>query len=368
MSPVLGTVGFGPFDTAWLLSMLVLTTPILLAAIGELISERAGVLNVGLEGMMLAGAFFSFWVAWGTGSLLLGVLAGLAAGIAFGVIMALLSVQAQADQIVSGVGINILAIGLTTLLFDEIFGRRAIVELDRIGSIAIPGLSDIPEFGPVLFDHDPVLYFAFLSVPLAWYLLYRTRWGLSIRAAGEMPAAAETAGVSIRRVRWMSVLTASAMAALGGIFLALVSLGIFRQEMTAGRGFLALVAVIFGRWHPVGVLGACLVLGGADALQVRLAGRDTVADEVWIVLGAIAAGFAVVQARRGWRRHPLGLALCAAVVATAAALIAFSPAIKIPDQLARSLPFLIALVVLAGAVARARMPTKLTLPYRRGEA
>lgn len=368
MSGGAATIGIGPFDTAWLLSTLVLTTPILLAAIGELISERAGVLNVGLEGMMLVGAFFSFWVAWKSGNLVVGALAGLAAGAVFGVVMALLSVEAQADQVVSGVGINILAIGLTTLLFDEIFGDRAIVELDRIGAIAVPGLSSIPEFGPVLFDRDPVLYFAFVSVPLAWFLLYRTKWGLAIRAAGEMPAAAETAGVSIRRVRWLSILAASAMAALGGTFLALVTLGIFRQEMTAGRGFLALVAVIFGRWHPFGVLGACLVLGGADALQVRLAGREAVADEVWIVVGAIAAAFAIVQVRHGWRRHVVALALSGAAVTGAVLLVVLSPGVKLPDQLARSLPFLIALVVLAGAVARARMPSKLTLPYRRGDA
>ena len=360
-------IGVGPFDTSWLTSTLILTTPILLPAVGELISERAGVLNVGLEGMMLAGAFFSFWAAWATGSLLLGVLAGVAAGLAFGVIMSLLAIEAQADQIVSGVGINIVAIGLTTFLFDEIFGARGLVELDRIGSIEIPGLSSIPELGELLFDHDAVLYFAFLSVPLAAFLLYRTKWGLSIRAAGEFPAAADTAGVSVRRVRWMSVLTASAMAALAGVFLALVTLGIFRQEMTAGRGFLALVAVIFGRWHPVGVLGACLILGGADALQLRLAAREAVSPEVWFVIAALAAGFAVHLVLRRQRERKVAFALSAAVALSGIVLLASSPDIKLPDQLWRALPFLLALIVLAGAVARARMPSDLTLPYRRGE-
>ncbi|MDX6588655.1 MAG: ral nucleoside transport system permease protein [Solirubrobacterales bacterium] len=359
-------IGIGPFDIPWLESTLILTTPILLAAIGELISERAGVLNVGLEGMMLAGAFFSFLVAYETGSLVLGAVGGVAAGVLFGVVMAVLAVEARADQIVSGVGINIAAIGLTTFLFDQIFGLKGLIELERIGSVAIPGLSSIPEVGPALFDHDLLLYFAFLAVPLAGVLLYRTKWGLSIRAAGETPAAVDTAGVSVRRIRWAGVLTASAMAALAGVFLTLVTLGIFRQEMTAGRGFLALVAVIFGRWHPVGVLGACLVLGGTDALQLRLAGRGVVAPEVWLVLGAVGAGFVAHElARHRWRR-PLPLSLSAAGAVVGLVLFATAPRIELPSELWRALPFLIALVVLAGSLARARMPTMLTLPYRRG--
>jgi general nucleoside transport system permease protein len=357
-------IGLGPFDASWLESTLILTTPILLAAIGELISERAGVLNVGLEGMMLAGAFFSFWVAYETGNLALGVAGGIAAGVFFGVVMAVLAVDAGADQIVSGVGINIAAIGLTTFLFDEIFGTKGLVELDRIGTVAVPGLSSIPDFGPALFDHDVVLYFAFLSVPLAGLLLYRTKWGLSIRAAGEVPAAVDTAGVSVRRIRWGAVLTASAMSALAGVFLALVTLGVFRQEMTAGRGFLALVAVIFGRWHPVGVLGACLVLGGTDALQLRLAGRGVVAPEVWLVLGAIGAGF-LVHELIGRRRRGV-LATAAAAALAGFILFATAPDFELPGEVWRALPFLIALVVLAGSLGRARMPAVLTLPYRRG--
>jgi general nucleoside transport system permease protein len=357
-------IGIGPFDASWLESTLILTTPILVAAIGELISERAGVLNVGLEGMMLAGAFFSFWVAYETGSLALGVAGGLAAGVLLGVVMAVLAVEAGADQIVSGVGLNIAAIGLTTFLFDQVFGLKGLVELDRIGAVPVPLLSSIPDFGPALFDHDVVLYFAFLSVPLAGLLLYRTKWGLSIRGAGEAPAAVDTAGVSVRRVRWGGVLTASAMAALGGVFLSLVMLGVFRQEMTAGRGFLALVAVIFGRWHPAGVLGACLVLGGTDALQLRLAGRGVVAPEVWLVLGAVAAALTVHELAR--RRRPRALAIGTAAALAGFVLCATSPDVELPAELWRALPFLIALVVLAGSLARARMPAVLTQAYRRG--
>lgn len=365
MTPLLA-FGFGPFDEAWLAATLVLTTPILLSAIGELISERAGVLNVGLEGMMLSGAFFSFVVAWQTGSLALGVVAGILAGILLAVVMALLAVEAMADQIVSGVGINLLAIGLTGFMFDEIFGGRAQVELDRIGSVPIPLLSEIPDIGPALFDQDPFVYLALLSVPAAWFLLYRTRWGLSIRAVGELPAAADTAGVSVRRVRWMALLATGALTGLAGVFLTLATLGIFRQEMTAGRGFLALVAVIFGRWHPVGVLGACLVLGGADALQLRLAGRGIIAPEVFAVIAVVAGAIAVhVLLRR--RGHRGALALAALTAAVGLVLFVAPPEISLPVQLWRAMPFLLALVVLAGVAGRARMPTKLTLPYRRGE-
>jgi ABC-type uncharacterized transport system permease subunit len=365
----LASIGIAPFDTDWLAAALVLTTPILLVAVGELISERAGVLNVGLEGMMLAGAFFSYYVTWKTGSLALGVMAGIGSGLVFGIVMSLLTIEARADQIVSGVGINLAAFGLTGFLFDQIFGSKAQIVVPTIGELTIPGLSEIPSFGPALFGHDWVLYLAFLLVPASWFLLYRTRWGLSIRAAGEMPAAADTAGVSIKRVRWMGVLTAAGLSGLAGAYLAIVDVGIFKQGMTAGRGFLALVAVIFGRWHPIGVLGACLVLGGADAVQLRLADDEFVPRVVWAVLAAIAASFVVYQVLRTRRRleRPVAVGLASLVALSGIVLFASEPDVTLPAQLWRSLPFLIALIVLAGAVTRARMPSKLTLPYTRGE-
>jgi general nucleoside transport system permease protein len=362
-------VGFGPFDTDWLASALVLTTPILLASVGELISERAGVLNVGLEGMMLSGAFFSYLVTWKADSLLLGVLAGIAAGLVFAVVMGLLSIEARADQIVSGVGVNLAAIGLTSFLFDQIFGDRAQIVVPTIGNLSIPLLSDIPDFGPALFEHDWVLYLAFLLVPATWFLLYRTKWGLSVRAAGEMPAAVDTAGISVRRVRWMGVLAAGSLAGLGGANLAIVQVGIFHQQMTAGRGFLALVAVIFGRWRPLGVLGACLVLGGADALQLRLADESQVPHQLWTVLAIVAVAIALylVLRSRGLPRQPVAFGLIALVAVGGIVLAVATPDFALPEQLWRSLPYLLALVVLAGAFTRARMPSKLTIPYARGE-
>jgi simple sugar transport system permease protein len=366
MIPILG-LSLAPFDTDWLAAALVLTTPILLAAMGELVAERAGVLNVGLEGMMLAGAFFSYLIAWQTDSMVLGTVAGIAAGALFAAVMALLCVEAGADQIVSGVGINLAAVGLTGYLFDQIFGNLGQKIVPQIGSAAIPLLSDLGAVGAALFDHDPLLYLAFLVVPVVWFVLYRTRWGLAIRAAGEMPAAADTAGISVRRVRWMATLTAGAFSGLAGAYLVIVQVGIFKQQMTGGRGFLALVAVIFGRWHPGGVLAACLVLGGTDALQLRLADDPSVPSVVWAAIAIIAAAFVLYQVlvNRG-RPRLVAMGLVSLVGVTSLALFITTPTVTLPDQVWRSLPFLLALIVLAGALTRSHMPAHLTLPYRRG--
>lgn len=368
MTSLLANLGVSPFDTDWLASALVLTTPILLAAIGELVSERAGVLNVGLEGMMLTGAFFSYYIAWKSGNLAAGVLAGILAGLAVGVVMSLLSIEARADQIVSGVGINLAAVGLTGYLFDQIFGNLPQIVLPTVGSFRIPGLGDIPDVGPALFDQDPLLYFAFLLVPVSWFLLYRTKWGLAIRASGELPAAADTAGISVRRVRWGGVLVASGLSGLAGAHLAIVQVGIFHQEMTAGRGFLALVAVIFGRWRPLGVLGACLALGGTDALQLRLADRSEVPRALWGAMVAAAAAVVVYKAITSNGRPPRKLTTVTTVIAAlGVGLLVSEPHVFLPPQLWRSLPYVLALLVLAGGVTRARMPSSLTLPYQRGE-
>jgi simple sugar transport system permease protein len=359
----------GPFDAALLASAIGLTVPILLAASGETLAERAGVLNVGLEGMLLAGAFFSFLAVWGTDSLVAGIAAGVLAGAVLAALMALVTVDLKGDQIVAGIGINVLAIGLTTLGYDQIFGDRAQqVLVDTVPTASIPGLSSLGGVGAALFAQDPVTYFAFLLVPVLWFVMYRTTWGLAIRSAGEEPVAADAAGVSVRRVRWLTTLAAGGLSGLAGAYLAIVQLGLFRQEMSAGRGFLALAAVIFGRWHPGGVLAACVVFGAADALQLRLQGQSSVAHQVWMAVTVLAAAYAlyrVVQARG----RPGAAGISIAVVAAGIGLVLFlsRPSIDLPSQLWLALPFLLALFALAGATGRARMPSALTLAYRRGE-
>ncbi|MBS1676198.1 MAG: ABC transporter permease [Actinobacteria bacterium] len=347
-------------------AVLVLSTPLLLASVGELVSERTGVLNVGLEGMMLAGTFSAYYVAYLTGSPVWALFGGIAGGLVFGLVMGGLAVQIGADQIVSGVGINLAAIGVTGFFFDEIFGNKPQTLVSTIGNVSIPGLSKIPVIGNAFFDRNPIVYLAFALVPAVWWLLFRSKWGLAIRAVGETPEAAEAAGISARRVRWLGALTAAGLAGLAGAYLVVVEVGIFKQEMTNGRGFLALVAVIFGRWRPGGVLIACVVLGGADALQLRLADDASVPRVVWaaVLLVVVIVALWMITRRR---RRSKAMPLTAAVGILAAGLCVIAPHVALPNELWRSLPFILALIVLAGSATTARMPSKLGLEFRRGE-
>lgn len=367
MISFLATIGVSPFDTNWLGQVLILSTPILLAGIGELVSERAGVVNVGLEGMMLSGAFFAYLVTFKTHSLVAGVFGGLGGGMAFGVVMGLLAVEAGADQIVAGVAINLAALGLTGLLFVQMFSDLSTISVPTIAKAPIPLLSKIPSFGPALFDHDPLVYLAFALVPISWFLLFRTHWGLSIRAAGELPVAADAAGVSVRRVRWMGILVASALAGVGGADLSIVQVGIFHQDMSAGLGFLGLVAVIFGRWRPSGVLAAALVLGGVNALELRVGQQASIAQSVWGVLaliGIIFAAYLVLSRRRGQR--PTALTLSGLAVVAGIVLAVSVPHVALPDPWWVASPYIVALFVLAASVTRSRMPAHLAIPYHRG--
>jgi simple sugar transport system permease protein len=291
------------------------------------------------------------------------------AGVAFAALMALVAVNAGGDQIVCGIGINVLSIGVTTFAFDQIFGGRAQqVILEPVPPATVPGLSDLGGVGKALFSNDPVLYATFLLVPIVGFVLYRTTWGLAVRAAGETPVAADAAGISVRRVRWVATLTAGALSGLAGAYLAVVQLGIFRQEMSAGRGFLALAAVIFGRWRPLGVLGACLLFGGADALQLRLQGSTAIPRTVWAVIAILAAAYAVYRsARARGRRIGTPVIVGGLLTAVGVALLAWHPSKSLPSQFWLAVPFVLALVALVSASGRLHMPAALTVAYRRGE-
>ncbi len=359
----------GPFDGAWLAATVTLATPILLAATGELFSERAGILNVGLEGMILSGAFGGYWGAWWFGDIWLGVLAGILAGVGLAAVMAVLSVQARADQIVVGVGLNLMAIGITTFMFREIFGDRGEIILTRMDHEAIPFLSDLPGIGKPLFAQTPVVYLAVGLVVAAWVVLNKTSWGLSVRAAGEVPAAVDSAGVSVLAIRWQALLITGGFAGLAGATLSIVRLGLFQENMSAGRGFLALAAVIFGRWKPVGILGACLVFAAADSTQLRLQAEGSIPGEVWLVLAlAVAGGALLVLARSGWsvgllRQPRIGLLIAAVVLGFV--LYGLEPAWSFPSQLWLALPFVVTLLALAGAAGHTQAPAALTIPYQR---
>jgi simple sugar transport system permease protein len=282
--------------------------------------------------------------------------------------MGLVAIEVGADQIVAGVAIDIAALGLTGFLFEQIFTNLPQIVVPTIGNIAIPGLSKIPSFGPALFDHDPLLYLAFLLVPASWFLLYRTRWGLAIRAAGELPVAADSAGISVRTIRWMGVLTAAGLAGLAGADLTIVQVGIFHEDITAGLGYLALVAVIFGRWRSVGVLGAALILGGANALELRVGEQPYIQGAFW---GAIALIFLVVLgselARDRGRVHIRAVSVTGLVVIAGVVLLITEPHISLSQPFWVGFPYVVALLVLAGSRTSARMPTALAVPYRRGQ-
>ena len=358
----------GIFDAAWLAAMISLTTPVLFAALGEAVSERTGVINVGLEGMMLTGAFFAFLVTWQTGSPWLGVLTGLVAGALLAAVMAALAIEAGADQIVTGIGLNILALGITTFAFDQIFSHRGQVILDAMSPLGIPGLEELGGVGRALFHQPPLAYAAYVLVPVFWFLLHRTNAGLALRAAGELPEAVDTAGISVRAVRWAGTLAAGAMAGVGGAYLSVVSLGLFVQGMSAGRGFIALAAVIFGRWRPLSVLGACLLFGGADALQLRLQVAESIPREVWVVVAAlpVLALAHAIGRRRVSRIERPDVALGAVVLVGGTVLAVLRPDWRIPGQLWLTMPYVVAILVLAGFVGRTRLPSALARPYRRG--
>jgi len=247
---------------------LALAVPLLLAALGEIVVEKAGTINVGIEGMMLAGALAAFFVAVATHSPLLGALASAGAGIALALLFGLLSLVFEADQVVVGTAINILALGITGVFYHAL--QTAIPEQPQpasFGPVAIPILSRLPLVGHALFAQNALAYCSFLMIPVVWAFLNKTRLGLATRAAGEHPAAADAAGFSVRRIRALALVFGGAMAGLAGAYLSIAYTFGFAQQMSGGKGFIALAVVIVGRWSPAGALLAALLFGFASALQ-----------------------------------------------------------------------------------------------------
>lgn len=275
-------------------------TPLLLAAIGGLYSERAGVVNIGLEGMMLAGAFGGVVGSLQFESPWIGLLVGMTAGAVLAAIHGWVTIRLRADQIISGTAINLLSLGATGFLLFEWFGTHGSSPTAvKLPIVSLPSLR-LP----------PTTLFALLSVPVTLFIVYRTPWGLRLRACGEAPQIVRASGVSVGWMRFGAVVLSGALAGLGGAHLSLGDLSQFVERMTAGRGFVALAALIFGKWHPLGVLAACLFFGTAEAIA------DTL---------------------QGW---------------TAA----------VPSQVFLALPFVLTMVVLAGFVGRSRPPAALGVP------
>jgi len=251
-----------------------MAVPLIFAAVGELFSERAGVLNIGLEGMILSGAFGAVIGAYYSGSAWIGLLAAMAAGGLVGLIHAIVCVSIGGNQVVSGAAINLLMPGLTTFLARAIFGTRGRPTVASFEVWEIPGLSKIPYLGEIFFQCIPLVYFAYLLIPVSAFILYKTTWGLKIRSVGEHPLAAETMGISIIAWRYGLTIACGCLAGVGGAYLSTGQLNMFFENMSAGRGFIALAAVIFGKWDPWRVFLATLFFGAAEASTLRLQALD----------------------------------------------------------------------------------------------
>lgn len=258
------------FVTALLSAGLVAAVPLLLAALGETFAERAGLLNLGLEGMMLMGAFGGFYVALNSQSIWMGLAAGLGVGLLLGWLFGWLTISLQVDQVIAGLGLTILGGGLTGFLFRDLYGQQFPTLAVSAKKIAVPFLSDLPVVGPALFQQQAVVYLAWGLVVVFAFLLTRTRFGLEIRAVGESPLAADAAGVNVARTRYLAILIGGLMAGLGGAFLSVSDLNFFVPGMTVGQGFIAIAIAMLGKWRPYRVFVGAVLFGMLRSLATGL--------------------------------------------------------------------------------------------------
>ncbi len=284
------------------------STPLVLGALCGLLGERSAVINIGIEGQMLLGAFVGFLVNVWTGNLFLAVLAAVLTGAVMGLLLAYMSVTLKMDQIIGGTVINILALGLTGYFY-----QVGMVTQGKLQPIPLGPLANIPIIGPAIFNNPPITYATFVLVIVVHYVLFYTKWGLRTRAVGEHPRAADTLGVDVFKIRYVNVIMGGAIAGLAGAFLTLEAVGSFERAMTNGRGFVALAVMIFGKFTPLGAWGAALLFGFANAIQTQLQFAD----------------------------------------------------IQIPHQFIGMLPYLLTIIVLSGFVGRTRVPAADGVPYEK---
>lgn len=271
--------------TSFLSSVIMLSTPTLIAGLGIVFSERAGIVNIGTEGMMLVGALAGVIGSMLTGSVWLGALIAMLTAMAFSAIFALFTVVVKADQTVIGTGMNILASGLTITVNRAVFGASTSPpRIDAFAKAPIPLLSNIPVLGTVLFNQPIPVYIAFALVPIAWFVMFRTNIGLKLRAVGEHPRACDTVGINVTYTRFVSVLYSGFMAGLAGAFVSMGQMTFFTENMIAGGGFMALAAVVFGNYTPFGVMGAALIFGVSNALKFQLQALNTGIPSQFLVM------------------------------------------------------------------------------------
>jgi ABC-type uncharacterized transport system permease subunit len=292
---------------AFLAAMVRVATPLAFAALGETLVQRGGIINLGLEGAMLAGALGAAIGAAGGGTLE-GVLLAAVVGTLTSAVVAAAVVGARADQIITGTAVTLGAIGLTGVIARQRFGALGVgLDLPTLDPVAIPGLAAIPIIGPAFFTQSLLTYLAYLMIPAIWWLLFRTRFGLELRATGESVESTRAMGVRTGRVRVVSLLLGGALAGLAGATLVLAQVGTFTEKMTAGRGFIAIAIVVLGRWHPGGVALAALLFGGATALQFLFQASDTgVPYQLFLALPYLLA-LAALAVAVGRAKAPAGL-------------------------------------------------------------
>ena len=248
-----------------------IATPLLFASLGETVGERAGLLNAGVEGMMILGSIFGFFGAYESGHPVVGLLTGTAAGVVIGLTFGLITVMRGADQVATGIVLNIFALALASYFYQSMFvSANEVPQLTSMAVFRIPYLSTLPFVGRALFAQKPLVYCAFLLVPVFWIALDHSRWGLNVKAVGENPEAVDSAGVNVWATRLQAAMIGGAMAGLAGATIAIDQVGAYVDGMIAGRGFIVLAIVVFGGWRPWRVAGACILFGAADALQLRL--------------------------------------------------------------------------------------------------
>lgn len=259
------------FLTTFLTSSVRMAVPLIFAGLGETFSEKAGILNIGVEAIMLSGAFFSFAATYMTGNLWVGVIGGMIGGMIVSLIHAVFSVYLRKDQTVTGIALNMFMLGATSFMFKVLVSSNLdFPQISTFDKIAIPFLCDIPVIGPAFFNQDIIVYVSYALIILSTIFLYGTTWGLSLTAVGEHPRAADTVGIKVYTTRYLAAMVNGILGGLGGAYLTLVQLGVFMENVTSGRGYIALAVVIFGRRHPIGVFLAALLFGAADAFQFRL--------------------------------------------------------------------------------------------------
>jgi ABC-type uncharacterized transport system permease subunit len=281
------------------------STPITLGALAGLLGERVAVINIAIEGQLLGGAFAGAVVASIAGNAWVGVLGAIGAGMLLGWVLAVLAIRYRVDQIIIGVVINMFVLGLTSFLMLRVLAEnRHLNQPATLRSWRIPGLGDIPFIGPIFFDQTVFVYGSLILVAVLTYGLFHTRWGLRARSVGEHPRAADTVGINVYRYRYLNVLLGGAVAGFGGAYFTIGTVGRFDENMTTGRGFIALAAMIFGRWHPVGALSAGLLFGFADALAGKLGVLQTGIPSEFLLMAPYIVTLVVVTGIIGKARPP----------------------------------------------------------------